>query len=397
MPKAMQLELRRGYAAAVSFMDYQMGRILTRLKDLPNNASERTVIIFTSDHGFSIGDHGGWGKRSLWEPDARVPLIIKVPPRILQQRAKHAQLFALPSAMLQKEQNHDYSGTKRETLLMTASILQRGQRTAAFVELIDLFPTISDLAGLELGEALSDQSRNVSKSFLYLFPKPWPATKLQLRDEPKLDGVSLVPLFLTQGNFRTASRSKESRQSEEEKLRRSMGKKHAITQFPRCPVRYNRIGERKTLVQEPWRTCGAGGFECQGRIGDWSFNHDLALMGYSLRTDGWRYTAWLRVIKGGNNCIKSDIFPTSAVSLSCEAGAFLNWTYPPYATELYRHPNDHVMNSNTNRGSTIEDILREEGGAFDVDENVNIAHLYKNISRSLFDVLKSTERHTEAM
>ena len=120
-------------------------------------------------------------------------------------------------------------------------------------------------------------------------------------------------------------------------------------------------------------------------------------MGYSLRTDGWRYTAWLRVIKGGNNCIKSDIFPTSAVSLSCEAGAFLNWTYPPYATELYRHPNDHVMNSNTNRGSTIEDILREEGGAFDVDENVNIAHLYKNISRSLFDVLKSTERHTEAM
>ncbi len=53
-----------------------MGRLLQALEALPGQA-ERTVVVFTSDHGFSIGDHGGWGKRTLWESDARVPLIIR--------------------------------------------------------------------------------------------------------------------------------------------------------------------------------------------------------------------------------------------------------------------------------------------------------------------------------
>ncbi|MEL6106230.1 MAG: sulfatase [Planctomycetota bacterium] len=100
-------EIRRGYLAAISYLDAQVGRVIAELDRL--ELSESTVIVFWSDHGFHLGDHTLWAKTSNFELDARVPLLI-VPPK------------------------HLTADSPRET--------------DAIVELLDLYPTLADLCGL---------------------------------------------------------------------------------------------------------------------------------------------------------------------------------------------------------------------------------------------------------
>ena len=105
-PTALQAEeLRRGHYAAVSYLDAQVGRILAALDD--TGLAGNTVVVFTTDHGFALGEHRHWGKGMPWEPDLRVPLIVRVP---------HAD---------------------------------RGQRVAALTEHVDLLPTLLEQASLE--------------------------------------------------------------------------------------------------------------------------------------------------------------------------------------------------------------------------------------------------------
>lgn len=99
------LELRHGYYAATTYLDAQLGKVLAELEAL--GLANKTVVVFWSDHGFHLGEHGLWGKTSNYELDAQVPLLIAFP------------------------------GMK-----------QAGARTAALVELLDLYPTLLDLCGL---------------------------------------------------------------------------------------------------------------------------------------------------------------------------------------------------------------------------------------------------------
>lgn len=100
----------QAYLAATSFMDAQVGRIVQALNRL--GMAENTVIVFTSDHGYHLGDHGLWQKRSLFERSARVPLIVCAP--------------GLPA----------------------------GQTAGAPAGMIDIYPTLSGLAGLPAPEYL---------------------------------------------------------------------------------------------------------------------------------------------------------------------------------------------------------------------------------------------------
>ena len=71
------LELIRAYAANVSFIDAQVGRILEQMDML--NLTEKTIIVFWGDHGFHLGEHGIWRKNTLFEVALRSPLIVSIP------------------------------------------------------------------------------------------------------------------------------------------------------------------------------------------------------------------------------------------------------------------------------------------------------------------------------
>ena len=112
-------DLRRkavqAYFASISFMDAQVGKVLDALERL--GLAENTIVVFTSDHGYHLGEHGLWQKMSLFEQSARVPLILAGP--------------GIPS-----------KGAKAETP----------------VGLIDLYPTLTEMCDVQSPENLQGQS-----------------------------------------------------------------------------------------------------------------------------------------------------------------------------------------------------------------------------------------------
>jgi uncharacterized sulfatase len=101
----------RAYYASIAFLDAQVGKLLDSLDKL--GLSESTTIVFWSDHGYQLGEHGQWMKQTLFEAAARIPLLIG-----------------------------------------GAGVQARGKSCSAVVEMLDLYPTLaatSQLNGLPGG------------------------------------------------------------------------------------------------------------------------------------------------------------------------------------------------------------------------------------------------------
>ena len=131
-------EMRHGYFANISYMDAQVGKVLDALD--ASGVADRTIVIFVSDHGYHIGEHTLWGKTSNFELDARVPMLIRAP-----------------------------------------GISQADKKSHSIAELLDLFPTLTELCDLPAPEGLEgtslvpvlcDPSKSVKQAAFTQHPRP---------------------------------------------------------------------------------------------------------------------------------------------------------------------------------------------------------------------------------
>ena len=203
IPDEMARNLIHGYLACVSYVDAQIGRIIVELERL--GLRDNTVIMLWGDHGWHLGEHTLWGKATNFEVAARCPLIVTSP------------------------------GAK--TI---------GRSSDALVELLDMYPSLCDLAGLPVPEhvegrsfvpLLDDPGRMWKSAVFSQFPCPalreWAAMPLS----PEMRGTFFGPLV----------------RGVEQKLKAE------------APERYSE---------------------------DLYNNH---LMGYSMRTDRYRFTIWIDI------------------------------------------------------------------------------------------------------
>lgn len=112
---ALRREYMQAYHACISFIDAQLKLVFDALEE--SGREKDTIVIFTSDHGYHLGDHFLWGKVTLFDIGAKVPFIVRAP-------------------------GHTRAGTTSE----------------AMVELIDIYPTLADLTGLTPPEHLQGSS-----------------------------------------------------------------------------------------------------------------------------------------------------------------------------------------------------------------------------------------------
>ncbi len=113
---SLKRKLLHGYMASISYVDVQVGLILDELERL--GLHQNTIVVLLGDHGYQIGEHNHWCKKHCnFEMATRVPLIIA------------------------------YPGQK-----------SGGQATESLVELLDLYPTLAELAGLQPPDYLEGQS-----------------------------------------------------------------------------------------------------------------------------------------------------------------------------------------------------------------------------------------------
>jgi iduronate 2-sulfatase len=147
-----QRELIHGYYASISYTDAQIGKVLAALDRL--GLTNNTIIVLWSDHGFHLGEKGLWAKTTNYELDTRVPLIIAAPGK------------------------------------------KKGVRSDALVELVDLYPTLAGLSGLQSPDSLEGVSMAPlltkpdlpwKSAAFSQFPRPW----IYKGDEPRVMGYAI--------------------------------------------------------------------------------------------------------------------------------------------------------------------------------------------------------------
>jgi hypothetical protein len=188
VPVYFQQQLRLGYYTAVTLTDYNMGRVLDLVDEL--GIYDSTLVILTGDHGWQLGEHAEWGKHTNWELAVQVPLIIRAP-WIANSVGKHTQTF---------------------------------------IELLDLYKTISTLAGIDAGKV-----------------------------EAGVDGDDLSAILQTPSDVL---------------------KNVSFSQYSRCP------GNRYWPADQPGHPAWYLN-NCET-----SPATNITFMGYTIRTSDFRYTEW---------------------------------------------------------------------------------------------------------
>lgn len=189
--------IRNRYFCAVNYIDGLIGELLDKLKEL--GFENNTIVAITSDHGFSLGESQQWCKMSLFEPAARVPLWIKDP--------SYSSLY----------------GTTHNQP----------------VELVDLMPTLADLAGVPMSSEKLNSAGMDGRSFAYI---------LRGESQPDEDGLEVLSGAPSKGGFSFS--------------------------YP--------LGAAAFTISQRCEEAGCESVK----------NTKFEAMGYSVRTENYRYTEW---------------------------------------------------------------------------------------------------------
>ena len=188
MPNSKARELRRAYYACISYTDAQIGKVLAELET--QGFADDTVIVLWADHGWQLGEHNHWCKFTNFEDATHVPFMIRVP-----------------------------------------GVTDQGMRTKALVELIDIFPSVTELAGLEVPPQCPEDNKKLLTC---------------------VEGSSVAPLL---------------------KNPNIQWKRAAFSQYPRPNAGLSVIPNEPPFPQD---------------------SHGEAVMGYTIRVDSYRFTDWYR-------------------------------------------------------------------------------------------------------
>ena len=194
--------MRRAYYGCISYVDDLIGQLVARLDAFPG-ARENTVVSFTGDHGWSVGEHNVYCKMTNNEAGTRVPLIFRAP--------------------------------------WVMSGATAGRKSGALSELVDLYPTLSELAGLELPTGAAGAY---------------------------LGGTSLVPVM--RGLVEQV-------------------KNMTLSQFPRCYQNNTHHTGAKPGDENNHTVSWESMSDCH-----WTDRTAFDFMGYKIRTEDWSLTAWQR-------------------------------------------------------------------------------------------------------
>ncbi|NXC15173.1 IDS sulfatase, partial [Corythaeola cristata] len=222
LPDDFQRQIRQSYYAAVSYLDMQVGLLLSALDDV--GLSNSTIVVFTADHGWSLGEHGEWAKYSNFDVATCVPLMFYVPGMTTSSASQGERVFPY-----------------LDPFSHVLGLVPQGRRKNV-VELVSLFSTLAELAGLQVPPVCPETSFDVALC---------------------TEGASIVRYF----------NASEDKVKEEDKCDDTFGcfneEPVAFSQYPR-PADTPQWNSDKPKLK------------------------DIRIMGYSVRTIDYRYTVWVQ-------------------------------------------------------------------------------------------------------
>ncbi|XP_009899825.2 iduronate 2-sulfatase [Dryobates pubescens] len=222
LPDDFQRQIRQSYYAAVSYLDVQVGLLLNALDDV--GLSNSTIVVFTADHGWSLGEHGEWAKYSNFDVATRVPLMFYVPGMTTSFVSQGERVFPYLDPF-----SH-----------VSGLVPQRQSKKV--VELVSLFSTLAELAGLQVPPVCPETSFHVALC---------------------TEGASIV-------RYLNASENAEEEKDECDDSYRCFNEELvAFSQYPR-PADTPQWNSDKPKLK------------------------DIRIMGYSMRTVDYRYTVWVQ-------------------------------------------------------------------------------------------------------
>ncbi|XP_030837020.1 iduronate 2-sulfatase [Strongylocentrotus purpuratus] len=231
IPLQFHAPMRQSYYAAASYMDSMVGKLLQTLNE--TGFSNNTIVVLFGDHGWQLGEHAEWCKYSNYELATRVPLIVHIPGVTDKPRSSPIKNELQNSLKMNQSQGN------------VKSSADSGMVVTELVELVDLFPTLSELAGITVPPVCP--------------PEPFNVTLCS-------EGYSFAPLLEpVQGSNTILQKDGMEKLTSK---RYSRWKNATFSQYPRPGVTPNYETDLPSLV-------------------------DITIMGYSMRTKDHHYTEWI--------------------------------------------------------------------------------------------------------